>query len=229
MKKIGILGGLGPESTLVYYRGIIDAFKSTYEIAGYPEMIIESLNLKQVAAWAENGEWQRIADLISRCFTTMHSAGANFGVIASNTPHKVFRLIQRQTQLPLISIVSAARAYAQKNRLKKLLLLGTKFTMQGDFYQQEFTQQGMEIVTPDAREQDYIHKKIFSEITLGILNQSTKREMRKIINRHLLGVQGVILACTELPLILNSHDVQLACLDTTQIHINSITEYCRGK
>ena len=227
MKKIGIIGGLGPESTLEYYRGIINAFHPTYDKTGYPEIVIESVNLKDAMTWATNNEWDKVIELLSRCFRNMQLAGADFGVIASNTPHKVFAEIQAETRLPLLSIVSAAREYAHKHRLKKLLLLGTGFTMQSDFYQQEF-QPDIELIVPNEEQRDYLHRIIFSELELGIVKQTTKDNILNIINSHKRdGIDGVILACTEFPMIIKPDDLDMACLDTVSIHINKIIKYCQ--
>ncbi len=224
MKKIGIIGGLGPESTLDYYRGIINAFHRTYEETGYPEIVIESVNLKDAITWAANDEWDKIIALVSNGIRNLQYAGADFGAIASNTPHHVFDDIQAKTELPLLSIVRAARQYAQSLDLKKLLLLGTGFTMRSDFYQKEFEPCGIELVVPNAEHQDYIHDKIFSELELGIVKGSTKSEFLNIINIH--KTDGVILACTEFPMIIKQKDVAVPCLDTAHIHINSIVNAC---
>lgn len=227
MKKIGIIGGLGPESTLDYYRGIINAFHPTYEESGYPEIVIESVNLKDAMTWATNNEWYKVIDLISTCCQNMVRAGADFGAIASNTPHKVFAEIQAKTDLPLISIIETTRLQAQKQGLNKLLLLGTNFTMQSNFYHKEFEPHGIELVIPNASDREYIHEKIFSELEVGIVNDSTKTEFLRIINSYKSKhIDGVILACTEFPLILKQSDMDIVCLDTVQLHINRIVDYC---
>jgi aspartate racemase len=227
MKKIGIIGGLGPESTLVYYRGIIDAFHPTYSETGYPEIILESVNLRDAMTWAANNEWHKLVDLLSACFHNMELAGADFGAIASNTPHIVFAEIQSNTKLPLLSIVAVTRACAQKHGLKKMLLLGTGFTMASDFYQREFEPHGIEMIVPHEEEREFIHKIIFSELELGIVKESTRAQILSIINSHKsTGIDGVILACTELPLSIKQSDLDLVCLDTGKIHIDAIAERC---
>jgi aspartate racemase len=226
MKKIGIIGGLGPESTLDYYRGIINAFHRTYEKTGYPEIVIESVNLKDAMTWAMTNEWDKVVDLLSGCFNNMQLAGAEFGAIASNTPHQVFAEIQAKTTLPLLSIVSATRDYARQHQSKKLLLLGTGFTMRSNFYQQEF-EPDIQLIVPHEKDRDYLHSIIFSELELGIVKASTKENILNIINSHKRdGIDGVILACTEFPMIIKPDDLDIACLDTAHIHINKIINYC---
>lgn len=227
MKKIGIIGGLGPESTLIYYRGIINAFHPIYSETGYPEIILESVNLRDAMTWAANNEWDKLVDLLGACFHNMEQAGADFGAIASNTPHIVFAETQSKTKLPLLSIVAVTRAYAQKHGLKKLLLLGTGFTMGSDFYQRDFDPYGIEIIVPHEEDRKFIHNIIFSELELGIVKESTKAQILSIINSSIsAGIDGVILACTELPLIIKQSDLDLACLDTGNIHIDAIVERC---
>jgi aspartate racemase len=226
MKKIGIVGGLGPESTVDYYRGIIDAFKPTYETLGFPEIAVESVDLRSFTELAQGGEWDRIAAmLIERC-EILRRGGADFGAIASNTPHRVFPQVQQGTSLPLLSIVEAARDRALKLAAGKLCLLGTKFTMQSDFYQSAFRQSGMEVVVPNREEIMYIHNKLYSEIEFGIVKPETKAAFLRIIKRIETEqqVQGVILGCTELPMLLKPEDFPLHYIDSTAIHIEAIVE-----
>ncbi len=227
MKKIGIIGGLGPESTLEYYRGIIKAFHSTYKETGYPEIVIESVNLKDVMTWATNNEWDKVVDLVSTCCQNMVHAGAEFGAIASNTPHRVFDEIQSRTSLPLVSIVTATRFFAQQRGLSKLLLLGTGFTMQSDFYQKEFEPHGIELIVPNEPDRDFLHTIIFSELEVGIFKESTKNRILNKINSYKdHGIDGVILACTEFPLLIQQDDLDVPCLNTVEIHINDMIKHC---
>ena len=129
MKKIALVGGLGPEGTLEYYRGIISGFKADYDEQGYPEMVIESLNLKALLALADAGNWQQMSQIIAMKFEASRLAGADFGAIAANTPHKVFESIQAATTLPLISIVTATCQAVREKGLNNVGLLGTEFTM----------------------------------------------------------------------------------------------------
>jgi len=229
MKKIGIVGGLGPESTVAYYRGIIEAFKPTYEQRGYPEIGIESVDLRSMVADAQEGAWDRIAAMISNRFEILRRGGAELGAIASNTPHKVFDQVQQSTSLPLLSIVDAARDHAVQLGVKTLCLVGTKFTMESDFYQNAFHQTGLRAVVPNPEEIDYIQEKLFSEIEFGVIKDSTRDRFISIIDR-IEGeqkIEGVILGCTELPLLLKPEDIKLHYIDTTAIHIAAIVERSR--
>jgi len=229
MKKIGIVGGLGPESTVDYYRGIIEAFKPTYEQLGYPEIGIESVDLRSFTVDAQEGAWDKIASMISIRFEILRRGGAELGAIASNTPHKVFDQVQQSTSLPLLSIVDAARDHAVQLGGKTLCLLGTKFTMESDFYQKAFHEAGLHVVVPNPEEIDYIHEKLYSEIEFGVIKRSTKNRFVSIIDRIAAdhNIEGVILGCTELPLLLKPEDFSLHYIDTTSIHIAKIVENCR--
>ena len=229
MKKIGIIGGLGPESTNNYYKGIIKAFENSYNETGYPEIFIDSLNLREFVLYEEKDEWDKITNLLVKSADNLKKAGASFGAIASNTPHYVFNKVQANTKLPLISIVKSARQYAKTNDFEKLGLLGTKFTMKAHFYQDAFLKEGIKLYTPSEEEINYIHKKLFSEIEFGIIKQTTKNEFIRIIEhmKNKYKIEGIILGCTELPLIVKNEDISIPLLDTAQLHIKSIVKYCK--
>jgi aspartate racemase len=231
MKKIGIIGGLGPESTIDYYRGIISAFTPTYEQLGFPEITVQSVDLRVFTSLAAAGAWDEIAVMLAERCELLRNSGADFGAIASNTPHRVFEQVQRGTALPLLSIVEAARDHAVRLGVQKLCLLGTRFTMEADFYQLSFAQAGLQVVVPSSEEIAYIQEKIFSEIEFGTIVKKTKAGFLSIINRIDAdeGIQGVILGCTELPLLLKPGDFRLHYIDTTALHIAAIVERCRGK
>lgn len=230
MKKTAIIGGIGPESTLDYYRGIIDAFKPGYAETGFPELIIESLDLKTVITAAGEDRWDDIVRIFAAKFNSMRSAGADFGVIASNTPHRVFREIQAGTTLPLVSIVTATAAYIRSRRINRVCLLGTGFTMRADFFTKELASNGIETVVPSSDEIDYIQDRLMSEIELGVIKQDTKNRFLEIIARigkeH--GVEGLVLGCTELPLIIKPEDTALHYIDTMRIHIDEIVKEIRS-
>jgi len=228
MKKIGLIGGLGPESTLDYYSGIINPFKAGFKDNGFPEIIVNSLNLRKYLTLAEKNRWDEVAADLIREIKVLEAAGADFGAIASNTPHKVFDQVQDQTTLPLLSIVEAACEFARGKKLNRLCLLGTRFTMGSDFYQKIFKKHDIELVVPDEQDQDFIQVKLFSEIEFGIIKPETQSRFlqiyQKIRDKH--HTEGLILGCTELPLIFKPEDIDEAYLDTTAIHIDKIVQYC---
>ena len=231
MKKIGIIGGLGPESTIEYYRGIIDAFKPTYETLGFPEIAVESVDLRSFAEQAQGSGWDCIAAMLIDRFEILRRGGADFGAIASNTPHRVFDQVQRGTTLPLLSIVEATRDHALRLGAARLCLLGTGFTMRSDFFQRTFHKAGIEVFVPNQEEIEYIQDKIFSEIEFGLIREDTKagflRILKRIETEHC--IDGVILGCTELPMLLKPEDFSVRYIDTTAIHIAAIVDRCRRK
>jgi aspartate racemase len=229
MKKIGLVGGLGPESTLEYYRNIIGSFRESYEQTGFPEIAIDSLDLKNFTSLVEGGKWEAIIQLISIRCEILRRCGAEIGAIASNTPHAVFDAIQAKTDLPLLSIVTATCEYARPLNVRTLCLLGTRFTMTSDYYQDEFDKYGTRLVTPEPDEIERIQHILFKEIELGIIREKSKHDLIAIIKRirKESGVEGVILGCTELPLILSQKDLDIACIDPARIHVDALIRACK--
>lgn len=228
MKTIGILGGLGPESTSDYYREIISAFNTKYTELAYPEIIIYSVNINELMQFVKVSAWGKLTEWLLGKIQCIHNAGAEFAVIASNTPHIVFDELQALSPIPLLSIVEQTSKKAQKMGLKNLGLLGTKLTMESDFYMKPFIQKGMSVVVPTENEQKLIHHRLFSEIELGIFKDSTRNELLDIAKRMVDQdkIDSLILGCTELPLILTKNEFGIPFLNTTAIHCESIIEYC---
>lgn len=174
MKTIGIIGGIGPESTVDYYKEIIAAFNTRYTDLAYPEIIVYSANLNELMEIVKSKDWLRLADWLLEKIYALHRAGAAFAVIASNTPHIVFDKVKAKSPLPLLSIVEATCNKARSMRLQNVGLMGTKLTMAEDFYKQPFISKGISVVVPSDDEQQLIHHRLFSEIELGIFKDSTK-------------------------------------------------------
>jgi aspartate racemase len=231
MKKIGIIGGIGPESTLDYYRGIIDAFRVRIGGMNYPDIIVYSADLTELLEILESKAPDRLVDWLLERIKALHRAGAEFAAIASNTPHVVFDEVQKRSPLPLISIVAATCSKAESLGVRRPGLMGTRFTMQADFFQRPFQQRGMTVVVPLAEEQQYIHEKLFSEIELGVIKESTREDLLSIVKRMIErdGIDSIILGCTELPLILPGQAHDIPFLNTTAIHVESIVTYCLGE
>jgi aspartate racemase len=216
MKTLGIIGGVGPESTIEYYRTIIALYRARKPDGSYPQLVLK----KGMDFMARNdlaGAATHLADEIGK----LAQAGADFGLIAANTPHIVFDEVQRRSPIPLISIVECACAAAKAQRLKRLGLLGTRFTMQGDFYPKVFSREGMELIVPDAKDQEYIHDKYLNELVPGRFLSETRSGLLAIVDRlkNKIDIDGVILAGTELPLILRDETHSgIPLLNTMKIH-----------
>lgn len=230
MKRIGILGGIGPESTVDYYREIIRAFVTGHPELAYPEIIVYSANMNELMGFVSTKNWSALSEWLLEKITSLHLAGAEFAAIASNTPHIVFDEIKAKAPIPLLSIVEETCKAAQKLGLKNIGLMGTKLTMEADFYKKPFTSKGISIVVPHEEEQIKIHHKLFSEIELGIIKDSTREELLLIVKRMIKEdhLDSLILGCTELPLILTESSFGIPFLNTSAIHCESIIRYCIG-
>ncbi len=226
MKRIGIIGGLGPESTIDYYKGIINIFRQR-DLAA-PEIIIYSADVNRLLELAEAKEWNKLAEWLVEMVNALHNAGAEFAVIGSNTPHIVFDKVKSKSPIPMLSIVDETCKRASNMKLKKPGLMGTKFTMESDFFQKAFHDAGISMIVPMKDEQQFIHNKIISEIALGIIKNSTRQELLSVVKRMIDedSIDGLILGCTELPLILEKDEYGIPFLKTTAIHIDSIVDYC---
>jgi len=224
MKILGIIGGVGPESTIEYYRTIIALYRERKPDGSYPQLIINSINLKTgMDFMAANDLAGAVAHLLHE-IERLARAGADFGLIAANTPHMVFDDIAPQSPIPLISIVEATCEAAKGMKLKRLGLFGTRFTMQGDFYSKVFTREGIELVVPQPDDQAYIDDKYMKELVLGMFLPETSLGLLTIVDRlkEKHDIDGVILAGTELPLVVRApehHGIPL--LDTMRIHAHA--------
>lgn len=229
MKKIGIVGGLGPEATLYYYRVLIDlCHQRQGEEEMYPEIIIYSLNLEKCRGLMQSDNWLELADTLAAAFQSLQKAGADFGLIAANTPHKVFENVEAKSPIPLLSIVEETCEVVARHGLTKVGLLGTLFTMQSHFYQDVFSKRNISIVVPKEDEQAYIHNKIVSELGVGIMLDETRGGFLKIAQRMIdeESIQGLILGCTEIPLLLTKEELGMPFFDTSKIHAEAAFRYC---
>jgi len=220
-----MVGGIGPESTIDYYRLLIAAYRELHPDSSYPAIVINSVDLKTVLDLVSTNQRGSLVELFSGAVEALARAGAEVGFLASNTPHLVFDEIARLSPIPLVSIVESARDRASALGLKRVGLFGTRFTMQANFYADAFAQAGMEMIAPQPAEQDYIHEKYMGELVAGILLPETRAGLlaiaRLMQTRH--GIEALILGGTELPLILRGdNDIGIPFLDTAQIHVQAV-------
>jgi aspartate racemase len=231
MKKIGLIGGMGPESTLEYYNAIINAFKNERGILNYPEIIIYSVNLSEFLDLMNIKAYDEAVELLGSKLIALKKAGADFAAITANTPHMLFDRIQEASPLPLISIVESTCEETRKKGYKKPGLFGTGFTMSGIFYQEVFGRHGIPVAIPSDEDRKIINEKLFSEIELGIFKNETRIMLIDIIQRMVQQQQidSLILGCTEFPLILTESEYAgIPMLNTTKIHVDAIVRECRG-
>ena len=228
MKTLGIIGGLGPESTIDYYQKIIALYRERTRNGSYPEFIVASVNLRKGLDFMDANDLAGMADYLLQGISKLARAGADFGLISANTPHIVFDDVASKSPIPLISIVEATCAAAKTRNLKRLALFGTAYTMQGTFYAKVFSREGIELLVPEPNDQDYIHDKYMNELVPGKFLAETRSGLLAIVDRMKAksDIDGVILAGTELPLILRDSDQnEIPFLDTTKIHVEAaVTE-----
>ena len=225
LETVGIIGGIGPESTVDYYRLIIAAYRERKKDGSYPSILINSIDLKKMLDLIGANQLAEVTDYLATEVQKLERAGATFGLLASNTPHIVFDAIGRRSSIPLISIVEATCEDAQALGLKRVGLFGTRFTMQGQFYAEVFSKAGIAVVVPDEQEQAYIHDKYMNELVQGIILPETRAGLLAIVDelKERQAIEGLILGGTELPLILpDVHDRGIPFLNTTRIHVDRI-------
>ena len=224
MRTLGMIGGLGPESTIDYYRSIIAGVRERKPDAGYPHIVINSLDPDRVLAMLDAGRVDQLADYISSGVEVSARSGAEFGLIAANTPHLVFDEVQRRSAIPLVSIVRATANHAKSLGVTKVGLFGTGFTMRASFYPDEFQKSSIAMVTPTEAERKYIHQKYVGELLKNQFLPETKAQILRIAQRLRAeeGVEAVVLAGTELPLLLRGSATDIDFLDTTVIHVDAI-------
>lgn len=221
--RIGILGGMSYESTIKYYEKILESYYQQNCNYSYPEIVIFSLDFQKIIDLEYSGNKEKYVEYLMVGIKSLEAAGVNFIIMAANSPHAVYIDLVKLAQVPILSIVKATAEKAIKENLKKLLLLGIKFTMQSSFYQDHFESLGMQIIIPKVQEQEDINNIIFNELVIGNLNQESKKRLIEIIRSY--KIDGVILGCTELPLILHQKDFAIKILDTVEIHVEAALRY----
>ncbi|MFP3121737.1 amino acid racemase [Ectobacillus funiculus] len=227
MKRVGIIGGTGPESTVDYYKSIISKFQEKIgSKEDLPELFINSINMYKMFNLLMNGQTKELIHYLTDAVQKLESVGVDFVVFTGNTPHIVFEQVQEKVQVPMISMVEETYVKAQELNLEKVGLIGTKFTMENDFFKKPFISHNIEIVVPNQSEQEYIHRKIVEELENGIVNNETKRGFLNIIEQMTArdGIQAIILGCTELPMLIKNEDLNIHSLNTAEIHINKIVD-----
>lgn len=228
MKKIGIIGGLGPEATVDYYKELINAFKNEKGDLDYPEIIIYSVNMAHFIGLMQEQKYEQATAYLADKIEALRQAGADFAALSANTPHQLFDQLRERSGIPLISIVEATCNEAKKKGLKRAGLFGTGLTMKASFYPDVFRKHGVEVIVPDEEDRKLINNKLFSEIELGIFNDETRELLVGIIKKMVREqrIDSLILGCTELPLILTEETYNgIPVLNTTKIHVESIANY----
>lgn len=222
-KKIGILGGISHESTIKYYERTLEKYYQLKKNYYYPEIVIYSLNFQKFTDFEDKNDMKGYIEYIMEGINSLEKAGADFIIMAANSPHSVYDEIKSLTATPMISIVEAVSNYVMVKKYKRLLLLGIKYTMEKGFYQKYLAKTGVEVMIPSESERIVINDIIFKELAVGEFNKHSKERLINIIKNY--DAEGVILGCTELPLIISKNDVDIDVIDTIELHVNEIVKY----
>ncbi len=219
MKTIGFIGGMSWESTVTYYKIINEIVKE--KLGGFhsAKCILYSVDFHEIEAFQSKGEWDKAGELLADVALSLEHAGADFIVICTNTMHKVVDIIQSRIQIPILHIAEATADELIKKGIKRVALLGTKYTMQQDFYKSKLLEAGLEVILPDDKDMELINHTIFQELCLGVISSSSKAEFLRIIDALTANhAEGIILGCTEIGLLVGQEDTSAPLFDTTRIH-----------
>ncbi|MFS7220378.1 aspartate/glutamate racemase family protein [Rahnella inusitata] len=227
MKTLGLIGGMSWESTVPYYRMINEHVKQQLGGLHSAKLFLYSVDFYEIEKLQMAGDWQQAGEILGNAANALARAGAEVIVVCTNTMHKVADDIERIGGLPLLHIADATAEKIKGQGLRKIGLLGTRFTMEQDFYRgrlQDIHQ--IEVVTPDEADRAIVHRIIYEELCLGIVNDASREEYRQIIAKlELQGVEGIILGCTEITLLVGAEDASVPVFDTTAIHALAAAEF----
>ncbi|WP_241612405.1 aspartate/glutamate racemase family protein [Rosenbergiella epipactidis] len=224
MKKLGLIGGTGPESTLLYYRKFVYQANQRSGALFFPKLTIDSVNVYDVLAMCEQQDYSGLVSYLEQSVTHLVAAGAEVVALTGNTPHIVFDALQARVPVPLVSIITSVSQTICERGLKTVGLIGTGFTMKADFFKQPLREAGISVVIPTEQEITYIADKIHDELEQGIVTPDTRDHFIAIIKRMAeeQGIEAIILGCTELPILFNDVTLPVMALDTVDIHIDAL-------
>jgi aspartate racemase len=227
MKKIGLIGGMSWESSQVYYQLINEKVRS--ELGGFhsARCVMESVDFAAVEKLQHENNWHALDEMMSAAAVNLEKAGAEVVLLCTNTMHLCSDAIKNSIQLPFLHIAEATGQQIKKMGIQKALLLGTRFTMEKDFYKTTLTDKyGLEVLIPELEDREIIHQVIYEELVHGIIDETSRASYQSIVKKsEQLGSEGVILGCTEIPLLIKDQDVDIPIFDTTRIHAESAVEF----
>ena len=216
MKKIGIIGGLSAESTIEYYKILVNEYKKLKGGLSSPLLIIDSLNLEELRNLVSDDKWDEVVDIITQSARNLERSKAEVIIIATNTIHKIFDRVQENIETPMINLLVTIADAIKEQGIKKVGLLGTIYTMQLDFFQKTLDKYNIEVIVPNQADQEYINQVIFEELVHNILKNESKNGYLEVIKRlQEKGAEGVILGCTEIPLLVKQEESPIPVFDTT--------------
>ncbi len=219
MKTIGLIGGMSWESTVTYYKIINETIKERLGGLHSAKILLYSVDFAEIEECQSNGEWDRSADILATAAYNLQKAGADYIIICTNTMHKVVPQIEKRIQTPIIHIADATADQLEQSKIKRVALLGTKYTMTQDFYKDRIERRGIQVLVPEEKEIEVVNHIIYDELCLGIILEESKKQYLHIINQlKEKGAEAVILGCTEIGLLVSQEDTELPVFDTTLIH-----------
>jgi len=228
-KTIGILGGMSPESTVAYYEHITRTYTERFGDYGYPQIIIYSVSFQPYVDWPRSGRWDLVADGLSQAARSLELAGANVILIATNTMHIVFDQVAASVDVPMLSLLDAVGDAIQERGMETVGLLGTLFTMEQPFYREALAEKGIRVIVPSADDRRRVNDVIYQELVAGDIHDESRQAYVGIIQRLARrGAKGVILGCTEIPLLVTEQDAGMPLFDTTAIHAEAALQYAVG-
>jgi aspartate racemase len=225
-KTIGIIGGMSHESTVTYYEHIHRLYYQRFGRIDYPRVIIYSVPFSECVRWTKTDSWDQAAAELSGAAKSLHAAGAEFAVIATNTMHIVFDQVAEASPITLLSIIDVTAQAIRERGFDMVALLGTAKTMEHPFYKDGLNKHGLEVLVPEEDQRQEIERIIYEELTAGkIVPESRGKIIKTIATLKERGAQGVILGCTEIPLLVKPHDTDIPLFDTTRIHAQAALEF----
>jgi aspartate racemase len=227
MKTIGLLGGMSWESTIPYYRQINQHIKQQLGGLHSAKIILYSVDFADIEALQRSGDWDRAGELLAEAAVKLQAAGADCLVLCTNTMHKVAAVIETAVAIPLLHIADATAEAIQLAGLNKVALLGTRFTMEQDFYKKRLTESyGLEVLVPDEESRALVHQVIYQELCLGLVKPDSRLQYQQIMTDLVVqGAEAIILGCTEIALLVSAEDCAVPLFDTTFLHAQKAADY----
>lgn len=226
MKTIGLIGGMSWESTVTYYKIINETVKEKLGGLHSAKCILYSIDFQEIEECQANGNWEKSGEILGEAANNLEKAGADFIVICTNTMHKVINQIKEKISIPILHIAEMTAEKILEKGLKNIALLGTKYTMEQDFYKSKLIEKGINVIIPDKNDIEIINKVIYDELCLGTINSNSKKKFLEIVDKlRSKGAEGIILGCTEIGLLIKNEDTDVPLFDTAVIHAEEAAIY----
>ena len=226
LKTIGLIGGMSWESTVTYYKIINETVKEKLGGLHSAKCILYSVDFQEIEECQANGNWEKSGEILGEAANNLEKAGADFVVICTNTMHKVINQIKEKISIPILHIAEMTAEKILEKGLKNIALLGTKYTMEQDFYKSKLIEKGINVIIPDKNDIEIINKVIYDELCLGTINSNSKKKFLEIVDKlRSKGAEGIILGCTEIGLLIKNEDTDVPLFDTAVIHAEEAAIY----